>query len=69
MNERYKIIGFLKRSSNNAVMLILRICKPFVKSHLDFSDIVYDKPNNESFTSNLERVQYKTCLAITRYIL
>ena len=25
---------------------------------------MYDKPNNESFASWLERVQYKTCLAL-----
>ena len=29
---------------------LLTISKSFVKSHLDYGDIVYDKPNNESFT-------------------
>ena len=33
-------------------------------SHLEYGDIVYE-PNNESFRSRLERVQYKACLAIT----
>ena len=28
-------------------------------SHLDYSDIVYDKPKSDSFTSKLERVQRK----------
>ena len=26
---------------------------------------MHDKPNNDSFTSKLERVQYKACLATT----
>ena len=43
---------------------LLTISKSFVKFHLDYGDIVYDKPNNESFTSRLERVQYKVCVAI-----
>ena len=38
------------------------------KLHLDYGDIVYDKPNNGSFASRLERVQYKACLAITGVI-
>ena len=29
---------------------------------------MYDKPNNESFASWLERVQYKACLALTGVI-
>ena len=41
---------------------LLRIYKSFVRSHLDYGD---DKPNNESFASRLEWVQYKACLAIT----
>ena len=38
--------------------------KSFVRSHLDYDDIVYDKPHNESFANTLERVQYKVFLAI-----
>ena len=30
-----------------------------------YGDIVYNKPNNESVTSKLERVEYNACLAIT----
>ena len=67
INKCYKIVGFLKRLSNRRLSRdpFLRIYKSFVRSHLDYGDIVYDKPNNDSFTSKLERVQYKTCLAIT----
>ena len=66
INKCYKIIGFLKRLANKLPRdVLLRTYKSFVRSHLDYRDIVYDKPNSESFTSKLERVQYKACLAIT----
>ena len=37
----------------------------FVRPHLDYADMIYDKPGNINFESKLERVQYNTCLAIT----
>ena len=68
-NKWFKVIGFLKRLSNKLTRdALLRICKSFVRYHLDYGDIVYDKSNNESFTSKFERVQYKVCLAITGII-
>ena len=72
INKCFKIIGFLKSLSNKLSRDVLfRIYKFFVRPNLDYGDIVYNKPNNESFTSKLERTQYKTYLAITvaiRYI-
>ena len=66
INKCYKVIGFLERLSNKLPRdALLLIYKSFVRSHLDSGDIVYNKPNNESFTSRLERVQYKACLTIT----
>ena len=44
---------------------LLAIYKSFVRPHLDYGDIVYDRPNNESFISKLEQVQYNAALAIT----
>ena len=44
---------------------LLTIYKSFVRPHLDYGDIVYDRPNNESFISKLEQVQYNAALAIT----
>ena len=32
---------------------------------IDYGDIIYDQPNNESFCEKLESVQYKAALAIT----
>ena len=51
-----------KRLPRNA---LLTIHKSFVRPHLDYGDIVYDQPYNESFISKLEQVQYNAALAIT----
>ena len=44
---------------------LLTIYKPFVRSHLDYGDIIYDQPQNESFCNKLESIQYNAALAIT----
>ena len=44
---------------------LLTIYKSFIRPLLDYGDIVYDQPNNESFISKLEQVQYNAALAIT----
>ena len=42
--------------------------KSFVRSNLDYADIIYDKPFNESFKRKIEMVQYKAALVITGVI-
>ena len=37
----------------------LRIYKYFVRPHLDYADILYDKPNNESFKNKIENINNK----------
>ena len=44
---------------------LITIYKSFVRPHLDYGDIIYDKPNNETFTQKIERIQYNAALAIT----
>ena len=44
---------------------LLRICKSFIRSHLDYADIMYDKPNNASFKTKIESVQFRACIAMT----
>ena len=39
--------------------------KCFTRSNLDYGDFIYDKPNNDSFSSKIESVQYNAVLAIT----
>ena len=44
---------------------VLAIYEFFIRPHLDYTDVIYDQPLNESFSNNLETVQYNTALAIT----
>ena len=44
---------------------LLRIYKSLIRPHLDYADIIYDKPNNTSFKNKIENVQYRACIAIT----
>ena len=44
---------------------LITIYKSFVRPHLDYGDIIYDQPNNESFCNKIERVQYNAALAVT----
>ena len=49
INECYKMIGFIKRLSVNLPRdPLLRNFKSFIRPHLDYGDIIYDKPHNES---------------------
>ena len=47
---------------------LLTICKSFVRPHLDYGNIVYDQPSNQSFSRKIEVVQYNATLAITNAI-
>ena len=44
---------------------MLSICKAFLRPHLDYCDVIYDKPRNEKFIGTLESIQYNATLAIT----
>ena len=44
---------------------LLTIYKTFVRSILDYADIIYDKPLTESLKDKLEMVQYNAALVIT----
>ena len=44
---------FLNTSRN----LLLTIYKTFIRSHLDYADIIYDKPFNDSFKEKLKKIQ------------
>ena len=41
------------------------IYKTFLRPHLDYCDVIYDKPHNEKFTDTVESFQYNVALAIT----
>ena len=44
---------------------LLIIYKTFVRSRLDYADIIYDQAYNSAFHDKLESIQYNACLAIT----
>ena len=44
---------------------LLTIYKAFLRPLIEYRDIIYDQPQNESFYDKLESVQYKAALAIT----
>ena len=41
------------------------IYKSFIRPHLDYGDILYDKLNNENFQNEMENIQNRACLVIT----
>ena len=48
-----RIIGLIRRLSINLPRnALLTIYKSFVRPHLDYDDILYDKPNNKIFRAN-----------------
>ena len=55
------------KSLNNTLpqQALLTIYKSFIRPHLDYSDVMYDQPNNESLCQTIESVQYEAALAIT----
>ena len=44
---------------------LFTIYKSFLRPHLDYGDVIYDRAFNESFQNKLESVQYNAALAIT----
>ena len=36
---------------------LLSVYKAFIRPHLDYADVVYDQPNNESFCNKIESIQ------------
>ena len=44
---------------------LLTIYKCFIRPNLDYGDFIHNQPNNDSFCSEIERVQYNAGLSIT----
>ena len=61
-----KGISVLKKLRHNLPRKsLITIYKAFLRPLIDYGDIIYDQPQNESFCDKLESVQYKAALAIT----
>ena len=66
LSEINKTIGLLcKLQCLIPTSAFLAICNTFVRPHLDYGDIKYEKVYNSFFHQKIEPVQYNTCLAIT----
>ena len=46
----------------------MTIYKSFTRPHLDYDDVVYNQPLNNTFSNKLETVQYNAAVAITTAI-
>ena len=51
--------------ANKEIGLIKRLYNFLPRLTLDYGDIIYDKPNNDTFCQKIESVQYNASLAIT----
>ena len=61
-----KTIGIIRKLQNVLPRsALITIYKSFIRPHLDYGDIKYDKAFNESFHAKLESLQYNATLAIT----
>ena len=54
-----KLRSHIPRSS------LITIYKSFIRPNLDYADIIYDQAYNNSFTNQIESIQYNAALAIT----
>ena len=43
---------------------LLTIYKSFIRPHFDYWEVIYDQPNDESFCTKIERIQYKLPLLL-----
>ena len=50
-------IGIIKKLSKSLPLhSLVTVYKSFMRPHLDYGDIIYVQPNNESFTQKIERI-------------
>ena len=65
-NKINKTIGLLKKFSNLLPRQdLVTIYKAFIRPHLDYGDVLYEKAFNKSFQAKMESIQYIACLAMT----
>ena len=64
-SDAARFIKSLDSSETSPVNLQDKFLLPFIRH---YGDIVYDKPNNETFINKIEKAQYDAALAITAAI-
>ena len=66
MEKTSKRINFLRKLRLHLPRSsLITIYKSFIRSILDYGDILYDQPYNGSVTNRIESIQYNAALAIT----
>ena len=66
INKANKGIGIIRKLNNILPRsALLTIYRSFIRPHLDYGDVIYDQPENESFSTKIELVQYNASLATT----
>ena len=66
LNKVNKTVGLLCKLHNILRRpALLTIYKSFIRTHLDYGDIIYDQAYSTSFHQKLELLQYNACLTIT----
>ena len=61
-----KTIGLLRKLHNILPReSLIAIYKSFIRPHLDYGGIIYDRAYDFSFHQNIESIQYNAALAIT----
>ena len=65
-NKVNKTIGLLRQLQHTSPRTSLTtIFKSFIRPHLDYEDIIYDRAYNALFHQNIESIQYNAALEIT----
>ena len=55
LNKAYFGVGKIKRLRDMLPQSsFINIYKSFIRSHIDYGDVIYDQPNNDSFTDKIE---------------
>ena len=66
LSKTNRTIGLLRKlQSLLPRAALITIYKAFVRPHLDYGGVLYDKAFNSSFHEKLESIQYNACLTLT----
>ena len=61
-----RTIGLLRKFQQELPRpFLITIYKAFIRSHLDYGDVIFDQTFNNSFHQRLESIQYNAALVIT----
>ena len=69
ISKANKGVGILRKLYNvKPRNFLMTIYKSFIRPHLDYGAIIFEQPENESFSKKIKSVPYNAVLAITGQI-